>query len=230
MRARGAIPLVAVLALVVVGVVLYASAGQIESRPRVAQTQQEIEELEQRAQALHQSMGARLDSLDVRLQEKMSAMGQAGGDETLEALRAVVEELVVQRSAMRRELTGMVPQMLGHMAERLGRMPGMEAMVDTLRACPMVQEMGVWRLTARRRTTPRALDAARCRRPVRRRPTRATGDVPARTRSAWSPGASALVGDSGVEPLTSCMSSRESCLYCQQLTSMLRRLLRRPEG
>ena len=100
-----------------------------------------MEEMEKDAQSHHQTMMTRMDSLDEQLQQKVAAMQKARGDKKVEAMQAVIEELVGQRQTMQHQMMEMMPQMMGHMAQHMGMMEGMEGMGEMMKMCPMMQGM-----------------------------------------------------------------------------------------
>ncbi len=52
-------------------------------------------------QAKHEKMAAEMKAMDARLDEKLAAMNAAQGDQKIEAMAAVINELVSQRKAMK---------------------------------------------------------------------------------------------------------------------------------
>ena len=70
------------------------------------------EEMKEKVKEHHQAMKARMDSLDARLEEKLETAKKARGDEKVDALIAVVEELIAQRKAMRNQMMDMMPAMM----------------------------------------------------------------------------------------------------------------------
>ena len=80
-------------------------------------------------QMQHQAMMARVDSLNARLEEKLARAKKARGDKKVDALMAVVEELVAQRKTMHH-------QMIGYM--ETGMMMGMH---ESMQSCPMMKGM-----------------------------------------------------------------------------------------
>lgn len=85
---------------------------------------------------------ARVDHFEVletRLQEKMATMEAAKGKEKIAAMQDVIEELVVQRRAMHREMMNTMPKMMEHMSKHMSMMEGMEGMEDMMASCPMMK-------------------------------------------------------------------------------------------
>ncbi len=94
-------------------------------------------ELEAQAEANHHAMMAKMEDLDTRLHHKMMAMQQAKGDKKVEAMAAVIEELVAQRQTMHNDMMGTMPQMMGHMMQH---MEMGDTMADMMANCPMMKE------------------------------------------------------------------------------------------
>ncbi len=70
--------------------------------------------------AKHQEMMAEMESMDAKLDSLVAAMNAATGDDKVNAMAAVLEELVGQRKAMREKMQPMHMRM----------MPGMGGMHD----------------------------------------------------------------------------------------------------
>jgi hypothetical protein len=86
--------------------------------------------------AHHEAMKAEMASMDARLDALVAAMNAAGGDKKADATAAVVNELVVQRKAMRDHMMAMGPRMMRHMMQH-GRPGMMEG--KGMSECPMMQ-------------------------------------------------------------------------------------------
>ena len=82
-------------------------------------------------QAKHDKMVAEMKAMDTRLDEKLAAMNAAKGDQKIEAMAAVINELVSQRKAMKE---GFGPMHHGMKCPRMGH-PGA---ID----CPMMKQQG----------------------------------------------------------------------------------------
>jgi hypothetical protein len=82
-------------------------------------------------QAKHENMMAEMKAMDARLDEKLAAMNAAKGDQKVEAMAAVINELVSQRKAMRENLGGMHHEMKGPMMGQSG-----------VEDCPMMKHHG----------------------------------------------------------------------------------------
>jgi hypothetical protein len=82
-------------------------------------------------QARHEKMVAEMNGMDTRLDEKLAAMNAAKGDQKVEAMAAVINELVSQRKEMRANFGPM------HHGMR-GPMMGHEGAMD----CPMMKHHG----------------------------------------------------------------------------------------
>lgn len=83
-------------------------------------------------------MQARSKAMDEKLQPLVDRMNAARGQARVDAMAAVVNELVAQRSQAREQMMTMMPQMMNHMMEHMqgGMMRGMR---EGMMACPMMQ-------------------------------------------------------------------------------------------
>lgn len=84
-------------------------------------------------QARHEKMMAEMKAMDARLDERLAAMNAAKGDQKVEAMAAVINELVSQRKAMRADFGPMPPWRKGPM---MGQQAGMPP------DCPMMKNYG----------------------------------------------------------------------------------------
>jgi hypothetical protein len=82
-------------------------------------------------QAKHEKMVADMKAMDIRLDEKVAAMNAAKGDQKVEAMAAVINELVSQRKEMRADFSSMHHGMRGPMMGHAGPMD-----------CPMMKHHG----------------------------------------------------------------------------------------
>jgi hypothetical protein len=82
-------------------------------------------------QAKHEKMAAEMKAMDIRLDEKLAAMNAATGDQKVEAMASVINELVSQRKEMRADLGFMHHGMRGLMTGHAGPMD-----------CPMMKHHG----------------------------------------------------------------------------------------
>jgi hypothetical protein len=82
-------------------------------------------------QAKHEKMMAEMKAMDTRLDEKVAAMNTAKGDQKVEAMAAVINELVSQRKEMREDFGAMHHGMRGPMMGQPGAMD-----------CPMMKHQG----------------------------------------------------------------------------------------
>ncbi len=69
--------------------------------------------------ARHRQMQARLEEMDARLEERMAKLQSARGEDRIDALQSLLEELVSQRLEMRRSMLGAMDDApmhpMGHM-------------------------------------------------------------------------------------------------------------------
>jgi len=82
-------------------------------------------------QAKHEKMVAEMKAMDTRLDEKLAAMNAATADQKVEAMAAVINELVSQRKEMRANFGPMHHGMRGPMMAHEGAMD-----------CPMMKHHG----------------------------------------------------------------------------------------
>ncbi len=72
----------------------------------------------------HDEMMSRMKEMDARLDAKVAAMDAAKGDPKVEAMAAVIKEMVSQRKEMQEHMMKMHDMKNGHMMEHMK--PGME--------------------------------------------------------------------------------------------------------
>jgi hypothetical protein len=84
-------------------------------------------------QAKHEKTIAEMKAMDTRLDEKLTVMNAAKGDQKVEAMAAVINELVSQRKAMRENFGPMHHGMRGPRMGQGGEMPS---------DCPMMKHHG----------------------------------------------------------------------------------------
>ena len=84
--------------------------------------------------AEHSEMAKKLKSMDVRLDEKITALEKATGDRRIDLMVDVIRELVTQRKAMGTQTMAGMHHMMGHM------MTHMEA-GTMMSDCPMMKKM-----------------------------------------------------------------------------------------
>ena len=72
----------------------------------------------------HDEMMSRMKEMDARLDAKVAAMDAAKGDQKVEAMAAVIKEMVSQRKEMQEHMMNMHDMKKGHMMEHMK--PGME--------------------------------------------------------------------------------------------------------
>ncbi len=86
--------------------------------------------------ARHKEMMAKMDAMDVRLDDLVKQMQAAKSSKKVDAVAAIIAELVAQRKEMRQQMMAMQPEMMKHMMEHMqtGMMKGMME-------CPMMKGM-----------------------------------------------------------------------------------------
>jgi hypothetical protein len=72
----------------------------------------------------HDEMMSAMKEMDARLDAKVAAMDAAKGDQKVEAIEAVIKEMVSQRKEMQEHMMKMHDMKKGHMMEHM--QPGME--------------------------------------------------------------------------------------------------------
>jgi hypothetical protein len=97
-------------------------------------------EMDESMMARHKEMMARMDAMDARLDELVKTMNAAKGNKKVDAVGAVVSELVVQRKEMRQQMMAIQPEMMRHMMEHM-RMGMMKGMMESMEQCPMMKSM-----------------------------------------------------------------------------------------
>lgn len=90
----------------------------------------------QAVMADRQKMMEEAKAADARLDELVSKMNAASGQEKADATAAVVSEMVAQRKAMRSRMMGMQQEMMAHTMEH------MQAGPQSMASCPMMKGMG----------------------------------------------------------------------------------------
>lgn len=123
MAALAAAPFLSGLAVAQMGQMggMHEQGGGPTTRPMNAQQmQQRREQMRQRMQKMQQET----KQMDQRLADKVAAMNKAQGQEKIDAMAAVIDELVQQRQTMDAQRTDMMDRMLEHMQARDQMMDG----------------------------------------------------------------------------------------------------------
>ncbi len=76
----------------------------------------------------HQGSTPDLQALDTRLDEKVAAMNAASGEARVDAMAALIDELMSQRKQMREMIAPMQPNTNSHAGAHMGPMPGRMSM------------------------------------------------------------------------------------------------------
>lgn len=126
------------LVFLAVPVVVLAQQATTPSTPpheHPAGTEGKMDTMEQSGdwQAQHEKMMAEMKAMDTRLDEKIAAMNAAKGDQKVEAMAAVINELVAQRKEMRENFG---PMHHGKRGPMMGQQAGMPP------DCPMMKHHG----------------------------------------------------------------------------------------
>lgn len=85
----------------------------------------------------HEAMQVKMAERDAHLQERIDAMNAATGETKVEAIAAVINELIEQRHAMHDMMMKMGPEMMRHMMEHMHP----EMTDEMMGKCPMMQKM-----------------------------------------------------------------------------------------
>jgi hypothetical protein len=136
-----------IIALVLVSVPVFVLAQQAAAPSAPSQEQKAGSEGKMDAgmmekhkdwQVRHEKMMAEMKAMDTRLDEKLAAMNAAKGDQKVEAMAAVINELVTQRKEMRENFGPMHHGMKGPMMGKQGMMdcPMMKHHVDMQAEAP----------------------------------------------------------------------------------------------
>lgn len=86
----------------------------------------------------YQSMQGEMAAMDARIDKLVADMNAASGDAKLQAMAALLTEIVGQRKAMRSTMMEMQPGMMQHM---MGHMGAGFGPMDSMKACPMMKAM-----------------------------------------------------------------------------------------
>jgi len=88
--------------------------------------------------AMHNQMMADMKAMDAKLDQKVAAMNASRGNAKIDAMAAVINEMVSQRKEMMAKMTGMQDRMMSHMGEHMAQSGG-QAMRQPMAQCPMMQ-------------------------------------------------------------------------------------------
>ena len=120
---------VLMLAVLIVPCGLFAQQEQGKTPAPAAQAGTKVESAPERPMSGCQmkerdEMMSRMKEMDARLEAKVAAMDAAKGDQKVEAIAAVIKEMVSQRKEMQEHMMKMHDMKKGHMMEHM--QPGME--------------------------------------------------------------------------------------------------------
>lgn len=146
-RMRTTLGLVALLvgAFVLTGVAGISAGEQRESPMEHRGMMSGPSEMGGEMMAMHRKMQAEMQSMDERLDALVADMEAAEGDDKVDAIAAVVSELISQRKGMHTMMMEMRPRMMHQMMQQMasGMMHGMQhSMGDCPMKddCPMMQQ------------------------------------------------------------------------------------------
>lgn len=131
---------VAVTAALMLALSAGAPADAKEGTDMAGHHKMEAHDMEMPMTTQRKAVMARMDSLDGVLTSKLQAVREAGSDrKKLQALEAVVVELIAQRRDMHQHMPQMMGKMMGHMMQHMGAgMMGDSGCMMT--DCPMMQD------------------------------------------------------------------------------------------
>ncbi|MGZ4808363.1 MAG: hypothetical protein ACXV7D_03460 [Thermoanaerobaculia bacterium] len=86
-----------------------------------------------------EQMKKHMAEMNSKLQTLVDQMNLAKGSARVDRMAAVINELVMQRSMMQKEMMDMQPMMAEHMMEHM-RSGMMKGMSDSMAGCPMMKE------------------------------------------------------------------------------------------
>ncbi len=84
----------------------------------------------------HAAMQKQMAEMDAKLQSLVDDMNRTDGTAKVDKMAAVINELVAQRTTMRKQMAEMQPEMMHHMMEHM--QGGKGSMAD----CPMMKQSG----------------------------------------------------------------------------------------
>jgi hypothetical protein len=117
------------------GSIALASPGLAQDPARLGKSPQQMQEKCQEMMAKHQEMQQEMAAMDARLEELVKKMNAAEGEERIDAMAAVINELIEHRRDMHDMMMEMGPGMMGHMMMHMHP----EMMEDGEMMCPMMQ-------------------------------------------------------------------------------------------
>lgn len=91
--------------------------------------------------AAHESMRESAAAADARLSGLVSEMNAATGTDKIDAVAAVVSEMVAQRKAMHTTMMAVQPGMMQHMTAHMASGMNAEGKGDMMESCPMMKMM-----------------------------------------------------------------------------------------
>jgi hypothetical protein len=89
---------------------------------------------------MHSQMMADMKAMDAGLDQKVAAMNAAKGNAKVDAMSAVINEMVVQRKQMMAKMSSTQGQMMAHMGEHMAQSDS-TAMRQSMAQCPMMKGM-----------------------------------------------------------------------------------------
>jgi hypothetical protein len=111
-----------VLAVLIMPLGLFAQQEKTQTPPAPVQTQAPPEHkqgMSEKQMKEHDDMMSRMKEMDARLDAKVAAMDAAKGDQKVEAMAAVIKEMVSQRKEMQEHMMKMHDMREGHMMDHM---------------------------------------------------------------------------------------------------------------
>lgn len=131
---RATIPILCVLTFIF-GSLGLASPGFAQNPDQPTMSRQQMQEKCQEMMVKHQEMREEMAAMDARLEELVQQMNAATGEARVDAMAAVINELIEQRREMHDMMAEMGPGMMGHMMMHMDP----EMMEDGEMICPMMR-------------------------------------------------------------------------------------------
>lgn len=125
-------------------IALFAAAGVLAQQPQPKAGKQppggNMGARCQQMMAMHNQMMADMKAMDASLDQKVTAMNAAKGNAKVDAMAAVINEMVSQRKQTMAKMSSMRDRMMAHMGEHVSQ-SGSASMRQSMTQCPMMKGM-----------------------------------------------------------------------------------------
>lgn len=91
--------------------------------------------------SMHEKMMGKMKASNQRIDSLLETMNESTGAAKVDALAAVVNELVSQRRAMHERMMSFMPRMMHHMGEHMQMKMERHGMTGSMPECPMMKKM-----------------------------------------------------------------------------------------